>query len=108
MGLVYADDKWKETEKNYLIKNYGILSIEEIVKKLGRSKGCIYTMAYELKINKRGISSKYKYVLWNKQQNKWIVMFRVNGKKIYFGSFVDEDEAGRVALEKAKEYGKAI
>lgn len=53
-------------------------------------------------------TSKYRHVFWSKSQNKWIVAFHVNRKKTYFGSFDSEDEAGRVALEKAKEYGKAI
>lgn len=33
---------------------------------------------------------------------------KINGKTKCFGSFTDEDEAGRVALQKAKEYGKTI
>ena len=37
-----------------------------------------------------------------------MVAMNINGKRKYFGSFEDEDEAGRVALEKAKEYGKPI
>ena len=31
-----------------------------------------------------------------------------HGINKHFGSFIDKDEAGRVALEKAKEYGKVI
>ncbi len=53
-------------------------------------------------------TSKYRHVFWSKSQNKWLVAFHVNKKKTYFGSFDSEDEAGRVALEKAKEYGKTI
>ena len=52
--------------------------------------------------------SKYKYVIWDKRRSKWMVILKVNGKDKCFGSFKDEDEAGKVALEKAKEYGKAI
>ena len=53
-------------------------------------------------------TSKYRYVTWNKKDKRWNVAFSVNGKLIHFGSFTSEDEAGRVALEKAREYGKAI
>ena len=38
----------------------------------------------------------------------WAVIIRVNGINKHFGSFIDKDEAVRVALEKAKEYGKVI
>ena len=32
----------------------------------------------------------------------------INGKNRIFGYFENEDEAGKVAMEKAKEYGKEI
>ena len=51
-------------------------------------------------------TSKYKYV--RKKGDRFIVRIPVDGKLKQFGSFIDEDEAGRVALEKAKEYGKEI
>lgn len=53
-------------------------------------------------------TSKYRYVSWSKRSKKWRVAFLVNGKTKHFGLFKDEDEAGRVALEKAKEFGKAV
>ena len=37
-----------------------------------------------------------------------MVRFQVNGKYKYFGIYDCEDEAGKVAMQKAKEYGKAI
>ena len=58
--------------------------------------------------NKDNKTSRYKYVCWHRQRNKWMVSFLINGKCKYFGSFDSEDEAGRVALEKAKEYGKVV
>ncbi len=51
-------------------------------------------------------TSKYKYLHLNKKDRRWYVTFLVNGKTQHFGSFKGEDEAGRVAMEKAKEYGK--
>ena len=35
-----------------------------------------------------------------------MAILKVNGKTKYFGSF--KDEVGKVALQKAKEYGKTI
>ena len=32
----------------------------------------------------------------------------IDKKRVRFGSYNTEDEAGKVALEKAKEYGKVI
>ena len=54
----------------------------------------------------RPFKSKYKYV--TKLHNKWVVQFTIDGKTIKIGAYDSEDEAGRVAMEKAKEYGKAI
>lgn len=65
--------------------------------------------AIELKIKYIGSkTSKYKYVHWNKQEKRWRVEFVNKGQLTYIGSFINEDEAGKVAMEKAKEYGKVI
>ena len=53
-------------------------------------------------------TSKYKYVCLNKYCNKWQVVLNVNGENKYFGMYSSEEEAAKVALQKAKEYGKAI
>lgn len=62
--------------------------------------------------NKLGISknknNKYKYVSKDKRKNKWYIQFQYNGQNYFWGYYDTEDEAGRVALEKAKEYGKAV
>lgn len=49
---------------------------------------------------------KYKYV--TKQGNKYAVQIYINSKNRIFGRFDNEEEAAKVALQKAKEYGKAI
>lgn len=49
---------------------------------------------------------KYKYVY--KSGNKYMVRIFIDGQNKMFGTYDSEDEAGRVAMEKAKEYGKAI
>ena len=38
-------------------------------------------------------SSGYKGVVWNKQSNKWQVLCRANGKRVYGGLFDDKEEA---------------
>ena len=53
-------------------------------------------------------TSKYRYVSWSKRNKKWRVSFLVNGKTKHFGLFKDEDEAGSVALEKAKEFSNLM
>lgn len=157
MGLIRKkNNKWCNVDKIFLIENYGILSVEQIAKRLNRTEISVLSMASRLKISNTYIywsdeeneifkkyyplegekvaarlsnkttkqcknkaqrlklkyignkTSKYKHVFWSKSQNKWLVAFCVNGKQTYFGSFDSEDEAGRVALEKAKEYGKTI
>ena len=162
MGIIYKGSDWSEIEKDFLVKNYGVLSTQAIAEKLNRTQDSVSQMAYKLKIkdlyhlwsdeeieilkkyyplegkkvadrlpyksedqclqkiNRMRIkynieihrivpkTSKYKYVFWNKKNQKWTVAFWIRNKTIRFGSFDSEDEAGRVAIEKAKEYGKAI
>lgn len=50
--------------------------------------------------------NKHKYIEY--RSGKWRVAFWVNGKKKIFGSYATEDEAVRIAIEKAEEYGKKI
>lgn len=101
---------WNKDEIE-ILKKYYPLEGSKIAERLPykTEKQCL-SKAYELKVkfigNKK--TSKYKYITYNKQRNRWRVSFRVNGKNKYFGSFADEDEARRVAHEKAKEYNKVI
>ena len=162
MGIIYKGSDWSEIEKNFLVKNYGVLSTQVIAEKLNRTQDSVSQMAHKLeikdlyhlwsdeeieilkkyyplegknvanrlpykseeqclqKINRMRIkynveiyrivpkTSKYKYVFWNKKTQKWTVAIWISNKTIRFGSFDSEDEAGRVAIEKAKEYGKII
>ena len=56
---------------------------------------------------KLGVKYKnHKYVY--REGKKYVVQFNIDGKSLRVGSFDSEDEAGKVALQKAKEYGKAI
>lgn len=70
-----------------------------------RSIKSIRVMAKKMKIHveKR---KKYKYVY--KEDNKYIVRFSIDGKTIRLGRYNSEEEAAKVALQKAREYGKAI
>ena len=52
--------------------------------------------------------SKHKFVHYNKSTNSYEIIFVINGENKYIGSYKDEDEAGKVAIEKAKEYGKVV
>lgn len=50
--------------------------------------------------NKKGkLTSNYPGVCWSDMANKWVVYIRINGKKIYLGSFIDERKAAK-AYEK--------
>lgn len=57
---------------------------------------------------KRTYKRKYKYVTFHKLSGKYHVSFSVNGKVKSFGYYDSEDLAGKVAIEKALEYGKAV
>ncbi len=72
-----------------------------------KTKQQIKSRAKFLGIKKKR-KSKYKYVQYISRIDRWHVGFAVEGKSYSFGYYISEDEAGRVAIEKAKEYGKAV
>ena len=108
MGLL-RKEKWTEEDINYLKNNY-TNGVSYCAEHLNRSRGSIMSMASRLGIKSdisiSNINSRYKYVY--KRKNRWEVYFRVNNKVMRFGTYQDIDEAGKVAMEKAKEYGKVI
>ena len=100
-----APNTWTE-EENDILKEYYPSEGCKVANRLnGRTKKSI-----KMRANKLGIKyqkkNKYKYV--HKNGSKYMVEFTVDGKMKYFGLYNSEEEAGRVAMEKAKEYGKAI
>lgn len=99
---------WTKEKTETLIQYYPSEGTE-VSKRIGMTKEQCQTKAFNLGIKYiPKTSSKYKYVKKCKGKNKYAVQFRVNGKDKHFGYFDDEDEAGRVAIEKAKEYGKVV
>lgn len=102
-------------EKNYNIdKLKSIMStesnLENVAKKMGFGIRTLKTLIkqYGLTWDKREKLSKYKYVTYNEERKKYVVLMRIGKKQKNFGYFENEDEAGKVAIQKAKEYGKAI
>lgn len=67
----------------------------------------LYHLAKKYNLTSSAIhgTSKYKHVM-KKANGKYVVYFQMNGKEKIFGTYDSEDEAGKVAMEKAKEYGK--
>lgn len=98
---------WTEEENKILIEYYPVEGTNVADRLSDRTKEAIKTQAKKLKLKyKNTRNNKYKYVL--KRGNKYEVRFTVNGEIRRFGRFDSEEEAARVALEKAREYGKAI
>lgn len=100
---------WNDEEIE-ILKKYYPLEGKNVADRLPyKTKKQCLSKAHTLKL--RSVNSKYskyKYVSWSSSQNKWFVSLIINGKRKNFGYFKDEDEAGKVALEKAREYGKAV
>lgn len=48
-------------------------------------------------------TSKYIGVSYEKNRNKWRAVIRINGKKIYLGSFINEEDANLAYQNKLKE-----
>ena len=100
-----APNTWTE-EENDILKEYYPSEGCKVANRLnGRTEKSI-----KMRVNKLGIKyqkkNKYKYV--HKNGNKYMVEFTVDGKMKYFGLYNSEEEAAKVAMQKAKEYGKAI
>lgn len=110
LGLIYNDknDHWNKADDNILIEYYGIEGEKSFQRIPHRSHNSCRKRVERLNLKsfaQRGYS-KYKYVFWEQDRRKWRVSFIINGKKLFFGRYDSEDEAGRIAMEKAKEYGK--
>ena len=71
-----------------------------------KNKNQIDSKMKRMGLKKKKKTSKYKYVYF--KNGKYSVSFRCNNKSMFFGSYEDEDEAGKVAIKKAKEYGKSF
>lgn len=122
LGLTIPNRRWSSEEIELLKKYYPSMGKECVKYFVGRTKQMIILKANKIGLktnarntNKQIIKSKYKYVYPSDRSGKksykeqrWIVSFRVGDKFMSFGTFSNEDEAGRVAMEKAKEYGKAV
>lgn len=90
---------------NFVINNYNILSVDEIANKLELSRHMVQKIAKDNKLNSKKRITKGYYLT---QKNKYCVSFFVDGKMHNFGTYETEEEAAKVAMEKAKEYGKTI
>lgn len=114
----YDSIKTKAYKLGLIKEKYGIFTVEEdeIIKRYYPIEGSNVYKRLSNKSSKQcrgranglGITKmrKYKYVY--KRKNKYVVEFTVNGKVKNFGTFDSEEEAAKVAMQKAEEYGKAI
>lgn len=104
LGLIKEKHGNFTDEEDEIIKRYYPIEGSNVYKRLNnKSQKQCRGRANGLGITKR---RKYKYVY--KRKNKYVVEFTVNGKVKNFGRYDSEEEAAKVAMQKAKEYGKAI
>ena len=62
----------------------------------------IVTHRENISKDKKG-SSKYTGVYWYKPRNKWCAKITINGKKIYLGLFINEEDANLAYQNKLKQ-----
>lgn len=105
LGLKTSDNIWTEKENEILKERYPIEGTNVYKRLKGRTKEATRVQAGRLGLKYKN-SNKHKYVY--KNGNQYMVRFQVNGKYKYFGIYDSEEEAAKVAMQKAKEYGKAI
>ena len=96
---------WTPNDDKILYDKYPIIGTK-VAEQLNRTKYACVSRAKELGIKYNAGSNKHKYIEY--RCGKWRVGFWVNGKRKNFGTYDSEDEAVKVAMEKAREYGKAI
>ena len=105
-GLTKRNNTWTKEQDELFLKLYPEMGSKCFYMFPDKTTSQCYERGrfYNIK-GGRGVS-KYRFV--SKCKDKYKVCFTVDGKMKSFGVFANEDEAGRVALEKAKEYGKLI
>lgn len=97
--------KWTKLEDELLINNVSNPDLYKIFDGIKTSQQ-IRRRIYKLGLSIKDKNSNYKYKYVYKSDNKWRVGFYIDKKWYGFGVYDSEDEAGKVAMEKAKEYGK--
>lgn len=97
--------RWTNNEDEILKNKYPIIG-SKVAKELHRTKYACVSRANELGIKCSVGSNKHKYIEY--RCGKWRVGFWVNGKRQNFGTFDSEEDAVKVAMQKAIEFGKTI
>lgn len=99
-------NQWRKEEDEILICYFEDFGYKKIMEMLpNRTRAAIANRVGKLGLYydvSKHRKSKYKYVYYIKNQDKWNVKIRIAGKYKSFGYYKTEDEAGRVAMEKTK------
>lgn len=104
LGISFMSNRWTDKECEILKKYYPQIG-SNVAEMLNKNKKSCCAMAIRLGIKYKR-KNKYKYVY--KDKKKYVVQFVHNGKTMRFGMFDSEEEAAKVAMQKAKEFGKEI
>lgn len=99
---------WTKDEDEIVIKYYETENTMLYKRLNGRTPKSVEARASRLGLCYLNKKNKNKYVYRIDNKKKWKVEMTINGNRYNFGTYNSEEEAAKVAMQKAKEYGKAI
>ena len=103
--VTYKNNKCILLHKLILVNNDKTKVIDHINRnKLDNRKSNLRIVDHYINSHNRDIIKNNKGIQFRKSDNKWIVTFYVKGKRMYFGSYANEEVASIVAKQYMKRY----
>lgn len=108
-GIALVDDEDHEILSNYkwfLNSGYARANMNDNNKLNNQKSNLRIVTPHQNAMNmskRKGCSSIYKGVIWDKSRNKWQSKIKLNGKTIHLGRFTNEKDAAKAYDNAAKQ-----